>query len=227
VPERKLFFSPHSVNTVLSTPRSRGIARRPRAAPRTRVSPLKPGVVLFAGKLVADKAAEGTARGLSRSARHPPRAPDRRRWRGKNRAARTGATAPAGTVHSGLRQSKRNAAIYLLADLFVLRRAGHYETWGLAVNESMHMGTPALVSERVGCQRDLVTEGETGWVFKPTNPPRSKQNSPAPLAALADPATRRRLRENVTARSRLYLRANFGGPFRGAREHSATLQSPA
>lgn len=54
---------------------------------------------------------------------------------------------------------------YLLADLFVLPSRGLYETWGLAVNEAMHMGIPALVSERVGCQRDLVTDGETGWVF--------------------------------------------------------------
>jgi len=29
----------------------------------------------------------------------------------------------------------------------------------------MHLGVPCLVSDRVGCQRDLVTEGETGWVF--------------------------------------------------------------
>jgi glycosyltransferase involved in cell wall biosynthesis len=35
------------------------------------------------------------------------------------------------------------------------------------VNEAMHMGVPCLVSNRVGCQRDLVTHGETGWVFDP------------------------------------------------------------
>jgi glycosyltransferase involved in cell wall biosynthesis len=55
---------------------------------------------------------------------------------------------------------------YLLADLFVLPSEGHYETWGLAVNEAMHMGVPCLVSDRVGCQSDLVTDGVTGWVFK-------------------------------------------------------------
>jgi glycosyltransferase involved in cell wall biosynthesis len=56
-------------------------------------------------------------------------------------------------------------ARYLLADLFVLPSRGHYETWGLAVNEAMLLGVPCLVSDRVGCQQDLVTEGETGWVF--------------------------------------------------------------
>lgn len=55
---------------------------------------------------------------------------------------------------------------YLLGDLFALPSRGYYETWGLAVNEAMHMGVPCLVSDLVGCQRDLVTDGETGWVFE-------------------------------------------------------------
>ncbi len=59
---------------------------------------------------------------------------------------------------------------YLLADLFVLPSRGLYETWGLAVNEAMHLGRPCLVSDRVGCQRDLVTEGDTGWVFSADDP---------------------------------------------------------
>lgn len=57
-------------------------------------------------------------------------------------------------------------AIFAMADLFVLPSRGLYETWGLAVNEAMHMGVPCLVSHRVGCQRDLVIPGQTGWVFR-------------------------------------------------------------
>jgi glycosyltransferase involved in cell wall biosynthesis len=56
-------------------------------------------------------------------------------------------------------------ARYLLADLVALPSRGAYETWGLAINEAMHLGRPCLVSDVVGCQRDLVTPGETGWVF--------------------------------------------------------------
>jgi len=56
-------------------------------------------------------------------------------------------------------------ARYRLADIFCLPSRGLYETWGLAVNEAMHMGRPCLVSDRVGCQQDLVTDGVTGWVF--------------------------------------------------------------
>ena len=61
-------------------------------------------------------------------------------------------------------------ARYLLADIFVLPSRGHYETWGLAVNEAMHLGVPCLVSDRVGCQADLVLSGETGWVFRSEDP---------------------------------------------------------
>jgi glycosyltransferase involved in cell wall biosynthesis len=61
-------------------------------------------------------------------------------------------------------------ARYLLADLFVLPSQGNTETWGLAVNEAMHMGLPCLVSDVVGCQRDLVTDGDTGWVFRADEP---------------------------------------------------------
>lgn len=54
---------------------------------------------------------------------------------------------------------------YLMADIFALPSKGPGETWGLAVNEAMHLGVPCLVSDRVGCQRDLVTDEQTGWVF--------------------------------------------------------------
>jgi glycosyltransferase involved in cell wall biosynthesis len=71
-------------------------------------------------------------------------------------------------------------ARYLLADLFVLPSRGNFETWGLAINEAMHMGIPCLVSDVVGCQRDLVTDGDTGWVFR--------ANDPAHLGAKLDEA---------------------------------------
>lgn len=40
------------------------------------------------------------------------------------------------------------------------------ETWGLVVNEAMQFGVPVIVSNRVGCHRDLVVEGLTGQVFE-------------------------------------------------------------
>lgn len=56
--------------------------------------------------------------------------------------------------------------VYAAADLLVLPSYGPSETWGLAVNEAMCMGRPAIVSDHVGCARDLVISGETGLVFR-------------------------------------------------------------
>jgi glycosyltransferase involved in cell wall biosynthesis len=91
-------------------------------------------------------------------------------------------------------------ARYRIADLFALPSRGFYETWGLAVNEAMHLGVPALVSDRVGCQRDLVTEGETGWVFPAENGGLLRERLGAALDALADPGFRARRREAVLER---------------------------
>lgn len=60
-------------------------------------------------------------------------------------------------------------AIYQACDLFCLPSKGPGETWGLAVNEAMASGKPVLVSDRVGCQTDLVIPGFTGEVFKTEN----------------------------------------------------------
>jgi glycosyltransferase involved in cell wall biosynthesis len=62
-----------------------------------------------------------------------------------------------------LNQSKLPDA-YAAADALVLPSdAG--ETWGLVVNEAMACGLPAIVSDHVGCQADLVQSEHTGFVF--------------------------------------------------------------
>ncbi len=87
---------------------------------------------------------------------------------------------------------------YALADLFVLPSRGLYETWGLAINEAMHLGVPCLVSDRVGCQRDLVSEGGTGWVFPASDSAGLQAALGRALTALhGDTAA---LRERIAAR---------------------------
>ncbi len=54
--------------------------------------------------------------------------------------------------------------VYRLGDMLVLPSA-YGETWGLAVNEAMACGRPALVSDRVGCHADVVRPGVNGGVF--------------------------------------------------------------
>jgi len=110
-------------------------------------------------------------------------------------------TAPAGTVHflPFANQTEMPARL-LAADVFALPSGGFYETWGLAINEAMHMGVPCLVSDRVGCQRDLVTDGETGWVFRATDTADLTAKLSAALQAVASPVRREQFRCAVRAR---------------------------
>jgi glycosyltransferase involved in cell wall biosynthesis len=52
---------------------------------------------------------------------------------------------------------------YAAGDVFVLPSAFH-ETWGLVVNEAMNFGLPIVVSNQVGCGRDLVKDGWNGFI---------------------------------------------------------------
>lgn len=201
VPEKKLFFSPHSVNHALFDPtrpehRSAAIALRHqlRLPPTARV-------VLFAGKLVAAKqpaellAAFLDLRLADTALVFVGDGPE------KPALLEAAQDAPSGAVHFlPFANQSEMPARYLLAELFVLPSRGHYETWGLAVNEAMHLGVPALVSDLVGCQRDLVTDGETGWVFHAGEPRALRDKLSVALSALAHPASAARIRANVAAR---------------------------
>jgi glycosyltransferase involved in cell wall biosynthesis len=201
VPEQKLFFSPHSVNTALFDPalpahREAAAALRHQLglAPETRV-------VLFAGKLVADKQPRELLAAFLELGLPETTLVIVGDGPEKSALQSLAGTAPPGSVHFvPFTNQSEMPAIYSLAELFVLPARGHYETWGLAVNEAMHMGTPALVSNLVGCQRDLVTDGETGWVFRAEAPATLKEKLLIALQTLADPKNLARIREQIATR---------------------------
>jgi len=62
-------------------------------------------------------------------------------------------------------------AVYTAADLFVLPSFGPRETWGLAVQEALACGVPALVSDHVGCLADLIHQDGNGFRFTAGNLP--------------------------------------------------------
>lgn len=43
------------------------------------------------------------------------------------------------------------------------------EPWGLVVNEAMASGLPVIVSNICGCSKDLVSEGENGYIINPSD----------------------------------------------------------
>jgi glycosyltransferase involved in cell wall biosynthesis len=63
----------------------------------------------------------------------------------------------------GFRNQTELPRYFDLCDVFVL--PSRHEPWGLVVNEAMNAGRAVVVSDDVGCQEDLVREGETGAVF--------------------------------------------------------------
>lgn len=164
VPEKKLFFAPHCVDA--DHFQSTGPVRTEAAALRASLGLADRRVILFAGKLVPAKQPMELLTAFLSEPR--PGAALVFVGQGELRAAleaRAAANPDAMVRFLPFANQSQMPARYLLADLFVLPSRGHYETWGLAVNEAMLLGVPCLVSDRVGCQQDLVTEGETGWVF--------------------------------------------------------------
>jgi glycosyltransferase involved in cell wall biosynthesis len=74
-------------------------------------------------------------------------------------------TSPAVTVHFlGFQNQTKLSRYYHSADFLVLP-SEYSETWGLVVNEALHHGLPAIVSQAVGCAPDLINPGVTGEIF--------------------------------------------------------------
>lgn len=228
VPEKKLFFAPHAVDGSLFDPERadhRAAASRLRRelglAPRTLV-------VLFAGKLVPEKqplellAAFQALRPEGAALVFVGEGPEKTKLQAIARDVSPEVPASSGGDVAGASVSpvadpasagrgfsihflpfanqSEMPARYLLADLFVLPSRGHYETWGLAVNEAMHLGVPCLVSDVVGCQRDLVSHGETGWVFRAGDSADLQAQLAAALATLRSPEAVALLRAAVASR---------------------------
>jgi glycosyltransferase involved in cell wall biosynthesis len=201
VPARRLFFAPHAVDASRfepDAPSTRAAAAALRAelglAPAVRI-------VLFAGKLVAAKQPGELLQAFRDLA--PPDAALVFVGEGRERAEleRRAAESPALAVRFLPFANQTEMPVRLqLADLFVLPSRGAHESWGLAVNEAMHLGVPALVSDRVGCQEDLVSPGETGWVFRADDPDDLRRQLARALAELADPDRRAELRQAVLRR---------------------------
>lgn len=170
VPDTRLFFAPHAVNAAHfdpADPASRAAAQKLRDG----LGLAGKRVVLFAGKFSAAKQPVALLEAFLASATPADALVFVGDGAERDRLTALAATRPDAAVRFlPFANQSEMPARYRLADLFVLPSRGHYETWGLAVNEAMHLGVPCLVSDLVGCQRDLVTPGETGWVFPADDP---------------------------------------------------------
>jgi glycosyltransferase involved in cell wall biosynthesis len=63
----------------------------------------------------------------------------------------------------GFRNQSELPRFFDIASVFVL--PSRHEPWGLIVNEVMNAGRAVIVSDDVGCQPDLITDGVEGCIF--------------------------------------------------------------
>ena len=68
-----------------------------------------------------------------------------------------------GVRFCGFKNQSELPRFFDLANVFVL--PSRHEPWGLIVNEVMNAGRAVIVSDEVGCQPDLITDGIEGAVF--------------------------------------------------------------
>lgn len=169
VSEDRIVFAPHAVDN----DRFRGQAAAVRdqaAAWRLELGiPSSAFVFLFAGKLEDKKRPQDLLAAFS-ALETPPSRPAVLLFVGSG-ALEARLRDAAGTrvgesiFFAPFQNQRRMPVVYAAGDLLVLPSLGPSETWGLAVNEAMNLGVPAIVSTHVGCGPDLVEEGRTGWTF--------------------------------------------------------------
>lgn len=163
VPERKMFFSPYSVDTELLEEQRRTFSRD--AARRELGIGDEQLALLFSGKLIPRKDPVLLARAL-------------RHVTGIERIGliilgdgelRTQVEREARPLLGdrlkmpGFVNQSQIGKYFVASDVLVL--PSHHETWGLVVNEAMQFGLPAIVSDAVRCHADLVPQERTGLVF--------------------------------------------------------------
>lgn len=66
---------------------------------------------------------------------------------------------------SGFKNQTEVGKYFATADIFVLP-SGAGETWGLVVNEAMNFGLPVIISDMIGCSKDLVIDDTNGFIVQ-------------------------------------------------------------
>ncbi len=177
VPENKLFFAPHFVDNEWFKGKTETLKNRKAEIRKGWGADDETFVALFVGKFIEKKRPGDLLHALSflKGSADLPASQDAQQ-RAINSLAvfvgagelenelRATATRLGVPAHfAGFKNQSELPACYVAADVLVL--PSESETWGLVVNEAMACGTPAIVSDAVGCAPDLIEEGKTGFVF--------------------------------------------------------------
>ena len=174
VPADAIGRAPYNVDSdFFAAEAARWLPQRPQLRDELRISE-NHVVLLFAGKLILKKGADLVLKAVRLL---PLEIQERLHWvvLGEGEL-REGLESEARVVFAervyfaGFVNQRELGRWYAAADVMVLpSRAGCGETWGLVVNEAFHFGLPAIVSNGVGCQPDLVPDERFGRVFESGN----------------------------------------------------------
>jgi glycosyltransferase involved in cell wall biosynthesis len=166
IPSQRLFFSPHCVDNDFWSSKARELAPRRSQIRRSYGIDDDSPVILFCGKFIPKKQPLML---LSAFAKVREKLPcwlmlvgDGALRVDLERQISEGSID--NTILPGFLNQDELPSAYTAADIFVLPSAFN-ETWGLVVNEAMNFSLPVVVSDRVGCGKDLVKEGRNGFTF--------------------------------------------------------------
>lgn len=167
------FLMPYAVDNEYFQQRSLE-AKRERTAllKELDLDPSRP-VILFASKLQNRKRCEDLVEAYRRLSPGPGIEPHPYLLivgDGEERAAlerQAEATGFKGIRFCGFRNQSELPRFFDIATVFVL--PSRHEPWGLIVNEVMNGGRAVIVSDDVGCQPDLITDGVEGCIFPAGN----------------------------------------------------------
>ncbi|WP_298920616.1 glycosyltransferase family 4 protein [uncultured Nostoc sp.] len=71
-------------------------------------------------------------------------------------------------IFAGFKNQSELGQYYAIGDTLILpSKSG--ETWGLVVNEALHFGLRVIVSNKVGCAKELITDIKIGRIFSSSN----------------------------------------------------------
>jgi glycosyltransferase involved in cell wall biosynthesis len=164
-----LFLVPYAVNNEYFQQRSReALAGRAELLQELNLNPSRP-VILFASKLQTRKRCEDLVEAYKNLSPRPGQEPHPYLvivGDGEERAAlerQAAASGLSGIRFCGFRNQSELPRFFDIATVFVL--PSRHEPWGLIVNEVMNAGRAVIISDDVGCQPDLITEGVEGCIF--------------------------------------------------------------
>lgn len=128
-----------------------------------------PRTVLYSGALIRRKGVDVLARAWLRVAQRTPEARLEVLGNGPMRKAMERILEPLSdrVIFHGAKGWSALPSYYRRAD--ILCAPSRYDGWGLVVPEALASAMPVIASNRMGASREMIREGENGWLCEPAN----------------------------------------------------------